>query len=161
MSEPTDASTPRIVAFEARHAAAFKALNYRWIRRYFEIEPSDAATLEHPDEKIIARGGRILMAELDGHSIGTCALLRVDETTVELAKMAVDDAAQGRGVGRALGNAAVAAARAMGATRLVLDSNRKLTPALALYRSLGFVEVPGSRSPYARCDIQMALDLTP
>ena len=41
------------------------------------------------------------------------------------------------------------------ATRLYLESNTSLVPAISLYRKLWFREVTGGASPYARCDIRM------
>jgi ribosomal protein S18 acetylase RimI-like enzyme len=42
-----------------------------------------------------------------------------------------------------------------------LLSNTVLAPALALYRSLGFAEVPLPRTDYRRANIKMVLDLSP
>ncbi len=140
-------------------AAAFKALNLEWIERYFEVEPKDAAMLDDPEASVLSGGGRILMARLGGETVGTCALIRHDEETVELAKMAVSPMAQGQGVGRRLGEAAVAVAREMGAARLVLETNSKLEAAIALYRRLGFKDMDGPRSAYARCNVQMSAPL--
>jgi len=50
-------------------------------------------------------------------------------------------------------------AKALGAKKLFLESNRILTPALSLYQKLGFVEMVGATSPYERSDIQMELIL--
>jgi GNAT superfamily N-acetyltransferase len=99
------------------------------------------------------------MAELDGAAVGTVALMREDEGVYELAKMTVADAARGRGVGRALGEAAIAHARAIGATKLELLTNSALVPAIALYHSLGFVDVPLGPTEYARADVHMVLEL--
>ena len=56
----------------------------------------------------------------------------------------------------------MAKARALGATRLYLESNTKLGSALSLYYKLGFRKtVAGTPSPYERCNIQMELLLTP
>ena len=101
------------------------------------------------------------MAEVDGESVGTCALMKCPYGAYELAKMAVAPAAQGRGVGRALGEAAITRARALGAPRVELLSNTILEPALALYRSLGFVEVPLPKTDYRRANIKMVLELSP
>jgi ribosomal protein S18 acetylase RimI-like enzyme len=79
---------------------------------------------------------------------------------LELAKMAVSPAAQGRGYGELLMRAAIAHARRAGARKLMLVSNTRLAPAIRLYRKCGFREVamePGIE--YARADIQMELDL--
>jgi len=147
-----------IVAFEPRHAAAFRSLNEAWITRLFALEPKDEEVLGDPQGKIIDGGGHILMAELDGEPIGCCALIRLDDGGYELAKMTVDERARGTGLGRALMAEAVALAERLGATRLYLETNSTLAPALALYRSFGFVDLPPERRPksdYARGDVWM------
>lgn len=155
---PEPDSGLRIVPFGPEHRTAFRDINVEWISRYFSIEPEDVHQLEHPED-LIAGGGTILIAMLGDTPVGTTALIRMAPDRFELAKMAVTPAARGHGAGLALGRAAIAAARRLGATELYLESSRSLEPAIALYRKLGFVEVDRGASPYARCDIQMALDL--
>lgn len=151
---------PTILPYAPAHRLAFRDLNRVWIERYFTLEPHDSEMLDDPEGYILAGGGHILMAELDGEIVGTVALIKEAPDRYELAKMAVTDAAQGRGVGRALGEAAIATARESGGRCLVLESNRRLAPALGLYRSLGFVEVPVPKdTPYARADIRMEMAL--
>ncbi len=133
----------------------FGRLNYEWINKYFEVEESDRVALDAPREKILDKGGVILMARYDGQVAGTCALLKTDDNTMELAKMAVDDKFKGRSIGFLLGEAALQRARELGARRVFLDSNTKLTPALNLYRKLGFKRMAAEPTPYARCNIQM------
>lgn len=135
--------------------AAFSKLNYDWIEKYFEVEDSDRVALDAPKEYILDKGGSILMARYQGELAGTCALLKTDAQTYELAKMAVADEFKGRGLGYLLGKAALHRARELGARRVFLDSNTSLTPALNLYRKLGFKRVDAQPSPYARCNIQM------
>ncbi len=146
------------------HRAAFRALNLAWIEAHFTVEERDRRELDDPEGHILAHGGQIFMAEADAPAgtevLGTCALLREPDGAFELAKMAVSDSARGRGVGRALGLAAVTAARAAAAPRVDLLSNTVLGPAIGLYRALGFVEVPLPATDYARANIKMVLDLT-
>lgn len=159
----------RIVPYAAAHHAAFRDLNLAWIREYFSVEPRDERDLDDPDTHILRRGGAIFIAEDERRAIGervigTCALLRPDEegeADYELAKMAVAEGARGQGVGRALAQAVIAHARALGAPRLVLHTNPRLAPAVHLYRQLGFEEVPLSPTPYARATLKMVLDLAP
>ena len=134
---------------------AFKTLNYDWIKQYFEIEESDRQMLEAPQENVLDQGGSILMAYYEGEAIGTCAVLKTNDKTFELAKMAVDDSVKGRGIGLLLGEAALKKARELGGERVFLDSNTKLKPAINLYRKLGFKRMDAEPSPYARCNIQM------
>ena len=56
--------------------------------------------------------------------------------------LAVDPAAQGRGVGRLLAQACIDRAREDGRARLVLHTTRAMTAAHRLYRGLGFRRVP-------------------
>jgi GNAT superfamily N-acetyltransferase len=149
-----------VVPYEPSYHAAFRRLNEAWISRYFRIEPPDTRVLEAPQEQILDKGGHILVAVRNSEPVGVCALLRVDAETFELAKMAVAEHARGLGVGARLGESAIATARDAGALRLILESNTILTPAMALYRKLGFVEVTGAHSEYARCNIHMELSLT-
>ncbi|TGD83033.1 bifunctional helix-turn-helix transcriptional regulator/GNAT family N-acetyltransferase [Hymenobacter wooponensis] len=151
----------RLLEYQPQHQPDFKRLNVEWIERYFRVEEADLKALDHPDEYILQRGGHILLAEYQGQIVGTCALLRMEDETFELAKMAVSPTAQGLGIGFRLGEAAIAKAQALGARRLYLESNTKLTPALQLYHKLGFRKtVAGQPSPYERCNIQMEKLLT-
>ena len=156
------ASTPgavRIVEYEPRHRDPFRALNLAWITEYFAIEEPDRWQLDHPESHIVGRGGHIFIAESDDEVIGTCALLREQDSSFSLAKMAVAPHARGRGIGRALAEAAIAKARELGASRVELLSNTVLEPAIRLYRSLGFVEVPMPPTEHRRANIAMALEL--
>ncbi|GAB3579116.1 GNAT family N-acetyltransferase [Hymenobacter daeguensis] len=136
----------------------FRQLNEEWISRYFILEPADLKALDHPEEYILAPGGHILLAEVDGQVVGTCALIKMADGGYELAKMAVSPAAQGRRIGLLLGEAAVRRVRELGGQRLYLESNSQLTPALRLYRKLGFQDLAQPNpSPYARADVQMEL----
>lgn len=136
---------------------AFSKLNYDWIEKYFQVEESDRVALDAPKEYILDRGGVILMARYAGKVAGTCALLKTDSQTFELAKMAVADEFKGRGLGFLLGQAVLGRARELNARRVFLDSNTSLTPAINLYRKLGFKRVDAQPSPYARCNIQMEI----
>jgi len=146
-----------VVPYERAHQDAFRRLNEAWISRYFRIEPPDTRVLEAPQEEILDKGGHIIVAVRGEEVVGVCALLRVDADTFELVKMAVAESARGLGIGSLVGEEAVERARRAGASRLILESNTVLAPAIALYRKLGFTEVTGVHSEYARCNIHMEL----
>jgi putative acetyltransferase len=151
-----------IIDFRPELAAGFKALNEAWITRYFALEPKDLEVLDDPKGKIVDPGGHVLLAMEDGQAVGCCAMMRLADGGFEVAKMAVADSHQGRGLGRALMAACVERARAAGAPRLYLETNSVLTPALGLYRSFGFRELTGKRrgpADYARVDTWMELPL--
>lgn len=149
----------QIIPFSQIHGPAFLTLNKQWIEEFFVMEASDYASLENP-AGIINQGGCILLARLNQAIVGTCALINMGKGRYELAKMAVSPTCQGKGIGFMLGQATVQAARDKGASQVYLESNRRLDAAISLYKKLGFTEVQADPSPYARCDIQMALALT-
>jgi len=150
----------QLLDYEPQYQSDFKRLNVEWIEQYFQLEAADLMALDHPEEYILGRGGHILLAKYQGKIVGTCALIKTDDETYELAKMAVSPEAQGLHIGFRLGKAALAKAQELGASRVYLESNTKLTPALNLYHKLGFRKtVSGPPSPYKRCDIQMELYL--
>ena len=146
-----------IIDFSAEHAAAFKQLNLAWITEYWTIEAADLKALDSPFESIIDVGGAILIGESDSVVVGTVALIPLEEGTLELAKMTVSKSARGTGLGLALGEAALAKAKELGAQKVYLESNTILTPALSLYEKLGFQTLPDDAraSPYERCNIRM------
>jgi N-acetylglutamate synthase-like GNAT family acetyltransferase len=149
-----------IIDYQPRYHDDFKQLNYEWIEKYFGLEASDHQSLDRPEEQIIKPGGHIYLAIDQGEVVGTCALKKRDPQSYELVKMAVTEKAQGRGVGRLLGEVAIAKARELGGRSIFLESNTVLTPAISLYQKLGFRQVVGHPSPYERCNIQMELKLT-
>ena len=149
----------QIIGFQPEYQADFRRLNEEWISAYFKMEEADYAALDHPQEHILDGGGEILFALYKNKPVGTCALIRMDNETFELAKMAVSAEAKGKGIGMLLGNAIIAKAREKGAAKLHLGSNTLLKPAINLYHKLGFKKVTGIPSPYERCNIQMDLIL--
>ena len=74
-------------------------------------------------------------------------LARTAGDEAEILTLAVAPAARGRGLGRALLQAAIAQARAMGAQILFLEVGADNPQALALYAGLGFAKV-GARKAY-------------
>jgi N-acetylglutamate synthase-like GNAT family acetyltransferase len=153
-----------IVPFEPRHARAFRELNIAWVERYFgTVEEMDSQLLNAPEERITNKGGAILIVEdRSGNAIGCVALVPAGEGVLELVKMAVADDWQGKGVGGMLLDAAIAKARELGARAVYLESNSSLKPAMRLYERAGFQHLSAEqrpRSPYARCNVHMRLEL--
>ncbi|HET6971530.1 MAG TPA: GNAT family N-acetyltransferase [Phenylobacterium sp.] len=144
-----------IVEFEPRFAEAFRVLNEAWISRYFAIEPKDREVLGDPQGQILAKGGRIFMALKDGDPVGCVALMKMDDGGYEVAKMTVSEDLRGSGLGRMLMQRCIEAGAEMGATRLYLETNSSLGPALGLYRAVGFRDLAPADTPYARADVFM------
>jgi GNAT superfamily N-acetyltransferase len=148
----------QILAYTQAHQPWFEKFSRDWIEKYFWMEPVDVQVLERPDEHIISKGGEILMATWQDEIAGTVALKFVSPGIYEFTKMAVDEKYRGKKIGEALAIAAISKARELGAAKIILYSNTVLKPAIALYRKLGFVEIPVD-GPYKRSNIKMELVL--
>ncbi len=150
-----------VIDFDPVYSDHFRRLNEAWIRKFFSIEPSDTEILSAPKE-IVLDGGNVFFARIGDKIAGTCALVKVDKTTFELAKMAVSDEFQGLGIGRKLLYASIEWARKAKAKTVTLETNTKLATAVKLYKKAGFKTVPSNEvhpSKYARVDLIMKLDL--
>jgi ribosomal protein S18 acetylase RimI-like enzyme len=147
----------KIVDYKPAHQKYFEKFNRYWIEKYFEMEPVDEFVLTNPEEALLKPGGAILIAEYDGEIAGTVALRKVDGTTYEFTKMAVDNKFQRKGIAEALSNASFKKAKALGADKVILYSNSVLTPAIRLYEKLGFQHVPVGIGEYKRSDVKMEI----
>ena len=153
-----------ILDYSPKHKEHFRRLNYDWLEKYFEVEELDKKILMNPEEEIIRKGGDVIFARLGKDIVGTTAILKTDDETFEIAKMAVDEKVQGRQIGRRLSDEAIARARQRGAKKLILKTDHRLRAAVNLYRSLGFkVSKPetaaSGKHMRERCGIQMKLNL--
>lgn len=154
----TIVSDVAILNYETIHQPWFEKFNRDWIEQYFWMEPLDFEVLQHPDEHIIKEGGTILMAAVGKEIAGTVALKYVSPGVFEFTKMAVEERFRGKKVGKILAEAAIRKARSLQADKIILYSNTVLEPAIALYRKLGFKEIPVD-GPYKRSNIKMELVL--
>lgn len=147
-----------VVAYRPEHQPWFENLNRHWIEKYFWMEPIDFEVLQHPDEHILKPGGTIFMGLYNKEMAGTAAVKFVNPEVYEFTKMAVDDKFQGKKIGKAIAEAAIEWCKKSNAKRIILYSNTKLETAIAMYRKLGFAEVPLD-GPYKRSNIKMELKL--
>jgi GNAT superfamily N-acetyltransferase len=100
------------------------------------------AEADHPIEvldELVASGGRLYVAEVDGVVVGVGGLKRLSDSVGEIKRMFVRPAARGLGVGRAIIEQLIADAREMRFEAVYLESASFMHPAHALYRSVGFV----------------------
>ena len=96
----------------------------------------------------------LFLAVEEGAAAGCVGMRKLDEKTAEMKRLYVRPAYRGRGIGRALAEATIAAAREGAYGRMVLDSLPKMHSALELYRDLGFIETEpylAEPTPGARC----------
>jgi GNAT superfamily N-acetyltransferase len=95
-------------------------------------------------EEVGARGGTVLVAELDGEIVGVCQLIVFRHLQArgglcaEVESVHVLPRLRSRGVGAALMGEAIARARALGCYRVQLTSNVARADAHRFYERLGF-----------------------
>ena len=153
--------TVTIAPFEPEDRRAFADLNRAWLVGHGLLEPADEQQLKDPETHVFARGGEIFMARLGAATVGCCAAIPHGDGVIEVAKLAVDPPAQGHGIGRKLVHAALRFGQARQCTTAMLTSSTKLSAALRLYESLGFIYCPVPADvPYLTVDVYMELDLT-
>lgn len=99
MSEPDKVN---IFPFTSEYKQAIKTLNLEWLQKHFKVEPKDEKVLSDPQGEIIDKGGMIFYAQYNNQIVGTVSLIKIDNATFELTKMAVSDGNQGLGIGKKL-----------------------------------------------------------
>lgn len=105
--------------------------------------------------------GRLLVADVDGQPAGCVALHRVEDGICEMKRLYVRPASRAHGIGRMLAEAIIAEARAMGYSRMRLDTVvGVMDAAIAMYRALGFREIGPYRENPVPGAIYMELELT-
>jgi ribosomal protein S18 acetylase RimI-like enzyme len=149
----------KIVEFEDKYTEDFKALNKWWIDEYFTMEQKDEYILSNPKETIINKGGVILMALYDEIPVGACGLLKLEnqKQDYELSKMGIAKEFNRRGIGKILCQAMIDKAKSIGAKSLLIETNSVLTPAISLYKKLGFKQIFTHSSTYGRSDYHLEL----
>lgn len=86
--------------------------------------------------------GALLLAQVGAGWAGCVGLRPLDATTGEMKRLFVRPDYRSLGLGRQLVEAVIAAARQAGYRELRLDTLPSMAAAQALYRQLGFVEIP-------------------
>ncbi len=149
----------KIVEYEEKYHDDLKRLSYEWLEKYLYIEPEDEKFLNDPKGTVLDNGGKIFLSVYGEEAVGTVSLIKVDETTFELAKLAVTEKYQGLKIGKVLMETSIEAAKENKATKIILYTNHILTSALALYKKFGFKEVELANNKYLGADIKMELIL--
>ena len=93
--------------------------------------------------------GRLYLALVDGEPAGCAAMRRLDAERAEMKRLYVRHSFRGFKLGRTLAERIIHDAGEIGCRAILLDTLASMGRAQALYRQLGFVEIP----PYYDCPI--------
>lgn len=148
-----------IIDYSDEYATDFRKLNLQWLDKYKLTESHDLMVLDDPRKTILDKGGVIYLAKTGDQIVGSAALMKEHDGVYELAKMAVTDEWQGKGISKLLMETCLAQARKLGAKKLILFSNHQLQRAIGLYTKFGFRHMEVTDSPFATADVKMELDL--
>lgn len=99
--------------------------------------PQDVFTISA--EELDTANTQFFVARLDGQAVGCVALVDLLGYG-EVKRLYVQDSARKAGIGRALMEAVFHQALELGLTHIQLETGARLKDAVALYRSLGFME---------------------
>jgi putative acetyltransferase len=125
-----------LVSDEAQ--ALIAALDAELSRRY----PEEGATHFRLDEAEVGPGrGAFLVAYRAAEPVACGAVRKIDASTAELKRMYVSPALRGERLGKRLLEALEAEARALGASRLVLETGTRQAVAIGMYERAGFVRI--------------------
>lgn len=107
-------------------------------------------------------GALLIARDANGAALGCVAMRPLEAPGVcEMKRLYVAPAGRGGGVGRALALSVIEAARAAGYREMRLDTLASMTGAQALYRSLGFAEIPAYYDTPVENTVFMSLALSP
>lgn len=107
-----------------------------------------AAELAALPTPYVPPAGALLIAQVDDAVAGCVGMRRLDERTAEMKRLYVRTTCRGLGLGERLVRAVIEAADAAGYRELRLDTLPSMVSAQALYRRLGFVEIPPYGTSY-------------
>ena len=142
--EPADAASEESQGLLAQYFAEL-------VRRFPDgFDPEAGSTTADPAELSPPQGLFLVVREDDGTAVGCGGLKLLDSHTAEIKRMWLHASTRGRGLGALLLDALENAARELGATNGVLDTNATLETAIAMYRRHGWQDVPAyNDNPYA------------
>ena len=135
--EPADPEPLLLEPFAAHHQAAARALILRGLGEHLgELDPSLNTDLVDIGRAYAA--GAFLVAQRAGALVGTGGFLPVADTAVQIHRMSVAREARGRGIGSAILAGLLAAARARGFRRAMLETTETWDATIAFYERSGF-----------------------
>lgn len=92
-------------------------------------------------DKYALDDGRLYIAYVDGEVAGCIGLRRFDDTRCELKRLFIREEFRHLGLGQQLSLRVIDDARQIGYQQILLDTLSTMTPAMNLYRKLGFSQI--------------------
>ena len=129
-----------IIDYEERYKQDLEDISLPWLLEYDLLEPVDLEMLADP-HRFIAGGGRVLLARCGREIVGMVMLELQGDGVCEALKFGVKEEYRERGIGTALMEAVIQAARDAGQKTIVITSNHKLKAALRIYEKVVFESV--------------------
>jgi ribosomal protein S18 acetylase RimI-like enzyme len=106
----------------------------------------ESLAAESPPADLAPPTGDLLLAFVGSEPVAISGVRDLDTPVAEIKSMYVAPSARGRGLGRTLLRELESIAAARGCISVRLDTAAHLTAAIALYRSLGYEEIPAYNS---------------
>lgn len=113
------------------------------------MENYEAEVANHLPGRFSPPTGCLLLAEYKNQAAGCVGLMDLGDCICEMRRLFVKPKFRRLGIGRALAEAVIEQGRAKNYTAMRLNTNKKMTGAVELYRSLGFRDI----EPYEHFDI--------
>jgi GNAT superfamily N-acetyltransferase len=156
-------STPASIEISIEPASSVDA---NWCLRQYQEElarrfdngfdPSTGNSLDPAD--VTPPKGWFVVARRDGRPVGCGALKRLDDRTGEIKRVWVSDAARGARLATRIMDRLELIAAEAGFAKVLLDTNRALTEARAMYLKRGYGEIAAyNDNPYAHHWFEKAL----
>lgn len=142
-----------ILEYDSKYKDSFIQFNTDWIVDNFGcLEKEDVETFAKIEEDL-TNGAMIYFAVENDVPLATCMAKPMNGETWEICKLGSNKYREHKGSGSAVFEAAMKWATDHGAKRLFILSNRKLKPAIHIYKKFGFKEIKLDDYEYVRGDI--------
>lgn len=139
---------------------AIKSVVFEVLEEYgLQADPgSTDSDLSDIELNYLSNGGYFGVLEEKGRVVATVGIFKDSDQVCELRKMYMLPRMRGKGLGKHLMEFALAKAKDLGFTKVVLETASPLVEAIALYKKYGFTECqPDHLAP--RCDQAFELEL--
>jgi 8-oxo-dGTP pyrophosphatase MutT (NUDIX family)/GNAT superfamily N-acetyltransferase len=131
----------QIRSFEQRDQHTARKLILAGLGEHFGwIDETRNPDLDDIAKNYLERGYTFLIAEIDGKLVGTGALVTHSDKTGRIVRMSVGEMHRRKGIGRALVERLLIAAREQGFAQVLVGTELNWTDAIGLYKHCGFSE---------------------